>query len=36
LYKKDLDFQIMVSLRRKDVRLKQKKIVLEKETVKNN
>ena len=33
LYKKDLDFQIMVSLRRKDVRLKQK-IVLEKKLLK--
>jgi len=32
LYKKDLDFQIMVSLRRKDLRLKQK-LTLEKENL---
>jgi len=35
----DLDFQIMVSTRRKDIRLKQKidlEIVLEKDTVKND
>jgi len=39
LYKKDLDFQIMVSTRRKDIRLKQKialEIVLEKDAVKND
>ena len=39
LYKKDLDFQIMVSIRRKDIRLKQKidlEIVLEKDAVEDN
>ena len=35
LYKKDLDFQIMVSIRRKDIRLKQN-IALEEEVVKDN
>jgi len=35
LYKKDLDFQIMVSTRRKDIRLKQKN-ALEEGNVKNS
>jgi hypothetical protein len=32
LYKKDLDFQVMVSLRRKDLRLKQK-LAMEEENI---
>ncbi|MEE9377717.1 MAG: hypothetical protein V3V33_06740 [Candidatus Lokiarchaeia archaeon] len=39
LYKKDLDFQIMISTRRKDIRLKQKidlEIVLEEDAVNND
>ncbi|MFW9821208.1 MAG: hypothetical protein ACFFE5_16510 [Candidatus Thorarchaeota archaeon] len=33
LYKKDLDFQVMVSLRRKDLRLKQKLVLKEEENI---